>query len=37
VYNQVVEELEDTLKEKGKEALTLLNLPMMNPEVVRTI
>jgi ribonuclease Y len=25
------------LKEKGKEALTLLNLPMMNPEVVRTI
>jgi 2',3'-cyclic-nucleotide 2'-phosphodiesterase len=29
--------LEVTLKEKGKEALTLLNLPMMNPELVRTI
>ena len=25
------------MKEKGKEALTLLNLPMMNPELVRTI
>ena len=29
--------MEVTLKEKGKEALTLLNLPMMNPELVRTI
>ena len=37
VYNQVVSDLEITLKEKGKEALTLLNLPMMNPELVRTI
>ena len=37
VYNQVVAELEDTLMEKWKEALTLLNLPMMNPEIVRTI
>ena len=37
MYNQVVSDLEITLKEKGKEALTLLNLPMMNPELVRTI
>ena len=37
VYNQVVAELETTLMEKWKEALSLLNLPMMNPEIVRTI
>lgn len=26
-----------TLVEKGKEALTILNIPMMKPEIVRTI
>lgn len=37
VYNQVVADLEVTLVEKGKEALTILNIPMMKPEIVRTI
>jgi ribonuclease Y len=37
VYNQVVADLEVTLMDKWKEALSLLNLPMMNPEIVRTI
>lgn len=37
VYNQVVADLEVTLVEKGKEALTVLNIPMMKPEIVRTI
>ena len=36
-YNQVVEELPNVLIEKWKEALTQLNLPMMNPEVVKYI
>ncbi len=30
-------DLEVTLVEKGKEALTILNIPMMKPEIVRTI
>lgn len=30
-------DLEVTLIEKGKEALTVLNIPMMKPEIVRTI
>jgi 2',3'-cyclic-nucleotide 2'-phosphodiesterase len=33
----VVADLEVTLVEKGKEALTVLNIPMMKPEIVRTI
>ena len=37
VYNQVVADLEVTLVEKGKEALTVLNIPMMKPEIMRTI
>lgn len=37
VYHQVVADLDLTLKEKGKEALVLLNLPMMNPDIVKTI
>jgi ribonuclease Y len=37
VYNQVIEELQTTFMEKGKEALSILNLPMMKPEVVKTI
>jgi 2',3'-cyclic-nucleotide 2'-phosphodiesterase len=32
-----VADLEVTLVEKGKEALTILNIPMMKPEIVRTI
>ena len=30
-------DLEVTLVEKGKEALTILNIPMSKPEIVRTI
>ena len=37
IYNQVVNELDDILIAKGKEALTMLNLPMMKPEVVKHI
>lgn len=33
----MVADLEVTLVEKGKEALTILNIPMMKPEIVRTI
>lgn len=36
-YNEVVAELENILIEKGKEALTMLNLTMMKPEVVKMI
>ena len=36
-YNQVVEDLPNILIEKGKEALTQLNLPMMKPEIVKLI
>ncbi len=36
-YNQVVNELDDFLTEKGKEALNQLNLTMMKPEIVKTI
>ena len=37
VFNQVTADLQATLMEKGKEALTVLNIPMMKPEVVRAI
>ena len=37
VFNQVTADLQTTLMEKGKEALTVLNIPMMKPEVVRSI
>ncbi len=37
VYNEVTADLKVMLNEKGKEALTLLNLPMMKPEVVHAI
>lgn len=37
VYNQVVADLQVTLMEKWKEALTLLNIPMLKPEMVKTI
>lgn len=36
-YNHVIEELQNTFTEKWKEALWILNLPMMKPEVVKTI
>lgn len=36
-YNQTVEDLPNILIEKGKEALTQLNLPMMKPDVVKLI
>lgn len=36
-YNQVVSEMDTTYWDKGKEALTILNLPMMKPEMVRMI
>ena len=37
IYNQVVTDLEQTFIEKWKEALSILNLPMMSPEIVKTI
>ena len=37
IHNQVVEDLPNIFLEKGKEALNILNLPMMKPEVVQTI
>ena len=36
-YNQVVSEMDSIYADKGKEALTILNLPMMKPEIVRMI
>ncbi len=37
VYNEKVNGLDDILVAKGKEALDILNLPMMKPEVVKAI
>ena len=37
IYNQVVADLQQTFIEKWKEALSILNLPMMNPDIVKTI
>lgn len=37
IHKQVVEDLPNILIEKGKEALTQLNLPMMKPEIVKYI
>lgn len=36
-YNEMVENLDGMLLEKGKEALNILNLPMMKPDVVKAI
>ena len=36
-FNEVSAELGNTLIEKGKEALTILNLTMMKPEIVKMI
>lgn len=37
IYHQNVEELQTLFTEKGKEALNLLNLPIMKPEMTKTI
>lgn len=36
-YNEVVADLQTLLAEKGKEALAMLNIPMMKPELVKMI
>jgi ribonuclease Y len=36
-YNEVVSEMDGLYNDKGKEALTMLNLPMMKPEIVKMI
>jgi len=36
-YNEVVADLQNLLTEKGKEALALLNIPMMKPDLVKMI
>ncbi|HMT27089.1 MAG TPA: HDIG domain-containing protein, partial [Candidatus Absconditabacterales bacterium] len=36
-YTEVLNSIEDLLIEKGKEALQMLNLPMMKPDVMRMI
>lgn len=36
-YNEVVADLQNLLIEKGKEALALLNIPMMKPDLVKMI
>ncbi len=36
-YNEVLADLQNLLTEKGKEALAILNIPMMKPEVVQMI
>lgn len=36
-YHDVVQQLDALLSEKGKEALALLNIPMMKPDIVRMI
>jgi len=37
LYNEVLSELDNILLEKGKEALTMLNLTMMKPEIVKLV
>ena len=37
IYNQVVSEMDTIYGDKGKEALTILNLPMLKPEMVKMI
>jgi ribonuclease Y len=36
-YNQVVSDLDNLYTEKGKEALNMLNIPMMKPELVKMV
>lgn len=37
MYEEVVKSMPERFMKKGKEALTILNLPMMKPEVVETV
>lgn len=37
IYNEVVADLQNLLIAKGKEALAMLNIPMMKPDVVKMI
>lgn len=37
VYNEVVASFDQLLTEKGKEALVMLNIPMMKPDIVKMI
>lgn len=37
IYNQVLADFDSLLVEKGKEALIKLNIPMMKPEIVKSI
>lgn len=36
-YNEVVADLQNLLIQKGKEALAMLNIPMMKPDLVKMI
>jgi ribonuclease Y len=36
-FEEVMGSLDDILMEKGKEALAILNIPMMKPEIVRHV
>lgn len=36
-YNEVVADLQNMLVQKGKEALAILNIPMMKPDLVKMI
>ncbi len=37
IYNDVLEEFDDIILEKWKEALHILNIPMMNPDIVHYV
>jgi len=37
IYNEVVADLQNLLTQKGKEALAMLNIPMMKPDLVKMI
>ena len=36
-YHDVVQQMDTLLMDKGKEALAMLNIPMMKPDIVRMI
>jgi ribonuclease Y len=36
-YNEVINSFDQLLIEKGKEALAILNIPMLKPDIVRMI
>jgi ribonuclease Y len=37
MYEEVIKSMPERFMKKGKEALSILNLPMMKPEIVETI